>query len=286
VSKGFLATGGGRNEDGLPARPEPGGPGARVVGAPAREDRDALVQAVVQRRVLCYFHRHSLLDEDGTIDMVWYSTPFVDEVSLGERLTREKQLPIQEAVRTANELAEALDCAHRQGAIHRDIKPERILLHDGRALVAELGITLAGRKLDARTDVYVPGPVPFPEAGLFWRRLHGLCAQAFEGRVPEVLPGEAWWEADRSVMHVRRPGDPESGPQAAPRGACPTTDPPPGLPEVRGGRPLRALPPLALPCPPPSMVPPFSPVGLPAGTTVLRVLVRSRGALKGPGPRP
>ncbi len=57
--------------------------------------------------------------------------PFVEGESLRDRLTREKQLPIAEAVRIATEVAGALDYAHRHGVIHRDIKPENILLHDG-----------------------------------------------------------------------------------------------------------------------------------------------------------
>ena len=60
--------------------------------------------------------------------------------------TREKQLPIDDAVRIATEVADALDYAHRHGVIHRDIKPENILLHDGRALVADFGIALAVSK--------------------------------------------------------------------------------------------------------------------------------------------
>ena len=62
------------------------------------------------------------------------------------RLTREKQLPVTDAVRIATEVASALDYAHRHGVIHRDIKPENILLHDGSALVADFGIALAASK--------------------------------------------------------------------------------------------------------------------------------------------
>jgi serine/threonine-protein kinase len=69
--------------------------------------------------------------------------PFVDGESLRDRLTREKQLPIADAVRIASEVAGALDYAHRHGVIHRDIKPENILLHDGSARVADFGIALA-----------------------------------------------------------------------------------------------------------------------------------------------
>jgi serine/threonine-protein kinase len=75
--------------------------------------------------------------------LVYYVMPFVEGESLRDRLTREKQLPIADAVRLATEVAAALDYAHRHGVIHRDIKPENIMLHDGSALVADFGIALA-----------------------------------------------------------------------------------------------------------------------------------------------
>ena len=73
----------------------------------------------------------------------YYVMPFVEGESLRDRLNREKQLPIADAIRIASEVAAALDYAHRHGVIHRDIKPENILLHDGSALVADFGIALA-----------------------------------------------------------------------------------------------------------------------------------------------
>ena len=90
-------------------------------------------------------HPHILpLFDSGVADeLLYYVMPYVEGVSLRHRLQREKQLPIQEAVRIASEVASALDYAHRQGVIHRDIKPENILLHDGQALVADFGIALA-----------------------------------------------------------------------------------------------------------------------------------------------
>jgi len=79
-------------------------------------------------------------------EFLFYVMPFVEGESLRDRLTREKQLPIEDAVRIATEVASALDYAHRHNVIHRDIKPENILLHDGRALVADFGIALAASK--------------------------------------------------------------------------------------------------------------------------------------------
>jgi len=69
--------------------------------------------------------------------------PFVEGESLRSRLDRERQLPIEDALRIAHEVGSALSYAHRHGVIHRDIKPENILLHDGHALVADFGIALA-----------------------------------------------------------------------------------------------------------------------------------------------
>jgi serine/threonine-protein kinase len=74
---------------------------------------------------------------------VFYVMPYIEGESLRNRLDREKQLPVEDAVRITREIAAALDYAHRHGVIHRDIKPENILLHDGSALVADFGIALA-----------------------------------------------------------------------------------------------------------------------------------------------
>ena len=90
-------------------------------------------------------HPHILpLFDSGSADgFLYYVMPYVEGESLRNKLTREKQLPVADAVRIAGEVASALDYAHRRGVVHRDIKPENILLHDGRALVADFGIALA-----------------------------------------------------------------------------------------------------------------------------------------------
>jgi serine/threonine protein kinase/Tol biopolymer transport system component len=90
-------------------------------------------------------HPHILpLFDSGRVDgTVFYVMPYVQGESLRDRLGREKQLPVGDAVRIACEIATALDYAHRQGVIHRDIKPDNVLFHDGRALVADFGIALA-----------------------------------------------------------------------------------------------------------------------------------------------
>ncbi len=93
-------------------------------------------------------HPHILpLHDSGVADgFLFYVMPFVEGESLRDRLNREKQLPIPDAVQIATEVAGALDYAHRHAVIHRDIKPENVLLHDGRALVADFGIALAASK--------------------------------------------------------------------------------------------------------------------------------------------
>ncbi len=135
-------------------------------------------------------HILPLLDSGAADGLLFYVMPLVTGESLRARLTRERQLAIPEAVRIAREVASALDYAHRHGVIHRDIKPENILLHDGQALVADFGISLAvqsaggermtqtglslgtpqymspeqamGEKnIDARADVYALGAVTY-----------------------------------------------------------------------------------------------------------------------------
>ena len=93
-------------------------------------------------------HPHILpLHDSGQADsFLFYVMPLVEGESLRQRLSREKQLPVADAVRIATEVAGALDYAHRHGIIHRDIKPENILLHDGSALVADFGTALAASK--------------------------------------------------------------------------------------------------------------------------------------------
>jgi serine/threonine-protein kinase len=88
-------------------------------------------------------HILPLFDSGVAGSRLFYVMPYVEGETLRVRLDREKQLPVAEAIRIATEAASALDYAHRHGLIHRDVKPENILLHDGRALVADFGIALA-----------------------------------------------------------------------------------------------------------------------------------------------
>ena len=90
-------------------------------------------------------HPHILpLFDSGSADgLLFYVMPFIEGETLRSKLNRETQFSVDEAVRIARDVADALDYAHRHGVVHRDIKPENILLHDGRPVVADFGIALA-----------------------------------------------------------------------------------------------------------------------------------------------
>jgi serine/threonine-protein kinase len=87
-------------------------------------------------------HPHILpLFDSGEADgLLYYVMPNVEGQSVRDLLNTSQQLPVIEAVRIAREVAGALDYAHRHGVVHRDVKPENIMLHDGHAMVADFGI--------------------------------------------------------------------------------------------------------------------------------------------------
>jgi serine/threonine-protein kinase len=88
-------------------------------------------------------HILPLFDSGESDGFLWYVMPYIEGETLRDRLDREKQLGVDEAVRITKDVADALDYAHRNDVIHRDIKPENILLHDGRPVVADFGIAVA-----------------------------------------------------------------------------------------------------------------------------------------------
>ena len=116
---------------------------AAVIGA------ERFVQEITTTASLQHPHILPLFDSgrasagvDGG-DFLYYVMPYIEGETLRDKLNRETQLSVDEAVRVASEVADALDYAHRHGVIHRDIKPENILMHDGRPMVADFGIALA-----------------------------------------------------------------------------------------------------------------------------------------------
>jgi serine/threonine-protein kinase len=110
-------------------------------------------------------HPHIVpLYESGEADgVVYYVMPYVEGESLRDRLRREKQLPVDEAVSITRQVASALSYAHARGVVHRDIKPENILLSDGQAVVADFGIARAlaeaGGKRLTQTGLALGTPV-------------------------------------------------------------------------------------------------------------------------------
>jgi eukaryotic-like serine/threonine-protein kinase len=84
-----------------------------------------------------------LFDSGEADGFLFYVMPFIDGETLRSKLDRETQLGVDESVRIACDIADALDYAHQRGVIHRDIKPENILLQNGRPMVADFGIALA-----------------------------------------------------------------------------------------------------------------------------------------------
>jgi eukaryotic-like serine/threonine-protein kinase len=102
-------------------------------------------------------HILSLFDSGEADGLVFYVMPYVEGESLRDRLAHERQLPVEEAIRIATEVAGALDYAHRHGVVHRDIKPENILLHEGQALVADFGIALAASRTGGGTRLTETG---------------------------------------------------------------------------------------------------------------------------------
>ena len=89
---------------------------------------------------LTHPHILPLFDSGDANGLLYYVMPNVSGQSLRDRLERERMLPVAEAVRIASEVAGALEHAHRQGIVHRDIKPDNIMFQDGHALVADFGI--------------------------------------------------------------------------------------------------------------------------------------------------
>ena len=113
---------------------------AAVIGA------DRFLSEITTTANLQHPHILPLFDSGEADGFLFYVMPYVEGETVRDRISREKQLPIADAVRIASEVASALDYAHRRNVIHRDIKPENIMLHDGSALVADFGIALAASK--------------------------------------------------------------------------------------------------------------------------------------------
>ncbi|HEX6052798.1 MAG TPA: serine/threonine-protein kinase, partial [Gemmatimonadaceae bacterium] len=161
-----------------------------AVSGAERFDREIRIAArLVHPNILPVLDSGRVSGPAGEDGQLWYTMPFVEGESLRDRLTREKQLPLDEVVRLTSEIADALGHAHARGILHRDIKPENILLAAGHALVADFGVARAlgdsndritgtgialgtpgymspeqstgERELDARSDLYALASVSY-----------------------------------------------------------------------------------------------------------------------------
>src|SRR5881409_2996119 len=88
-------------------------------------------------------HIVPLYDSGQAGELLYYVMPYIEGESLRQRLDRERQLALEDAVQLGRAVAAALDYAHRQQVVHRDIKPENVMLHDGEAMVTDFGIAKA-----------------------------------------------------------------------------------------------------------------------------------------------
>ena len=105
--------------------------------------RDRFVREVAIAARLNHPHIVPLYDSGEAEGLLFYVMPFITGESLRARLQREQELPVDAALAITRQAASALSYAHAQHLIHRDVKPENILLHEGEAMVADFGIALA-----------------------------------------------------------------------------------------------------------------------------------------------
>ena len=102
--------------------------------------RDRFLREIRLAASLTHPHILPLYDSGDANGTLWFTMPLLTGETLRDRLVRSGRLPVDEVVRIAGEVADALDYAHRHEVVHRDIKPENILLHEGHAMVADFGI--------------------------------------------------------------------------------------------------------------------------------------------------
>jgi len=163
-------------------------------------------------------HILPLFDSGEAAGFLFYVMPYVRGESLRDRLKREKQLPLDDTVRISREVADALGYAHHQGVIHRDVKPENILLEAGHAVVADFGIgrvvTAAGEEELTGTGVSIGTPAYMsPEQAAGAKDLDGRSDQyGLACVIYEMLAGEPPFTGptSESVVHQHLAAQPPS----------------------------------------------------------------------------
>src|SRR5678816_3883541 len=168
-------------------------------------------------------HILPLYDSGETQGFLYYVMPYVEGESLRERLEREKQIPIAEAVHHAKAIASALDYAHRQNIVHRDIKPENLMLYEGEAMVMDFGIakavSAAGSETLTQTGMMVGTPAYVsPEQAAGETQLDGRSDQyslacvlfemlagqrPFTGPTAQAILAKRFTEAPRHIRELR-----------------------------------------------------------------------------------